>query len=302
MQTFYIRHTRDIQIEPEFWNRLRAENRIAIHFPNVEGETDDDPDTRSLNPSDYRTAGKKALNAFHALSKHGGYVCAEFFQDTERGILSPTCIVGRVEPGTPIELIEGRWWQWDKLAVLKTIRLRQVREIPASRQPVLLSGRPRQGTVMRWHRVGSFVRDLVEGRDTLPTLDRLSPTLQEVLCAEYLRTPEAEDDGLPRIASLTLPVGRTLRDLDLVGLTAGGRAVISQVTHTRVDRVSDKLDRLAACAGPGDVAVLFCRCDQAHERDGVLVYPLSRVFERYTSTPVGQTWLDAVLLRGSFSV
>ena len=185
------------------------------------------------------------------------------------------------------------------MAVLKSLALDRPFVVPASRQAGLLAGRPRQGTMSRWPGVGSLVADLVEGRQPEPRVGLLSPTSQEVLCAEYLRTPEAGADGLPRVAALLLPVGRTLRDLDAVGLTEDGRRVVVQVTHHHRDAVGDKFDRLEACAADGDEAVLFCRCDEPEQQGGVTVYPLARAFDRFTTTGAGRAWLDAVLLRDS---
>jgi hypothetical protein len=35
----------------------------------------------------------------------------------------------------------------------------------------------------------------------------------ESMCAEFLRLPAAEREGLPRLVHLLLPVGRTMKDV-----------------------------------------------------------------------------------------
>ena len=147
------------------------------------------------------------------LSAEGGFVLAEYW-------MRAGCLVGMVEPKTPITLLRGKWGKLHGRegveAVLKTLKLSKVQEISEIRSARLLAGRPRQGTLMRWHSIRHLVQNLVLGIDAPLTIRDLIPTFQEVMCAEFLRLP-TEMTGLPQMASLILPVGRTLRGLDFYG-------------------------------------------------------------------------------------
>jgi hypothetical protein len=63
-----------------------------------------------------------------------------------------------------------------------------------------------------------------------PQLSDLSPSQQEILCSEFLRMPEVESRGLPRLVHLLLPPGKTMRDIDIVGTAADGKRLLAQVT------------------------------------------------------------------------
>ena len=288
MNTYFVRHTQNLNLHGDTIERLWNERRVAIHFPRIKGQREGTPDAESLSAGDYDLSGKKAVGALLRLAREGGYVYAEY-----RG--QKGCLVGVVPPGSDIELVTGRRTDSDRPAVLKTLVLQKAQVVPASAQAVLTAARPRQGTISRSRRVGRQVEYIVEGIAPERALSSLSTPQQEVLCAEFLRTPQAGDEGLPRIASLMLPVGKTLRDVDVVGVSAGGRPVHAQVTYLTIGRAGGKLQRLGHYADATSDAVLFCRCDAPSQRAGVYVYPIGRAFDLFTSTEVGRVWLDIAL-------
>lgn len=294
MDTYYIRHTKDLLISDELRSRLWDERRVAVHYPALAGQDLEEwPDARSLDRNAYDTSGKRAVGALVRLAREGGYVCAEYaWRDA--------CLIGFVPPSSKVELIEGRWRDRERTAVLKTLLLERTATVSPAKQTALLAGRPRQGTAMRWWAVGTAVADLVEGRESPASLGLLSPSLQESLCAEYLRTPEAEADGLPRLSALVLPVGRTLRDVDVYGVAADGCLLLAQVTLSQEHAVEWKAEALRRYAGSDAHTVLFCQCDAPSVTSGVMIYPIGRAFERFTATDAGMLWLDAALLRGIF--
>jgi len=117
------------------------------------------------------------------------------------------------------------------------------------------------------------------------------------MVSEFLRSTAAEKLGLPRVATLLVPVGRTMQDVDIVGLTEDGTHVYVQVTYReRADAETErKLSILCDLVGQGKKAVLACRgCQQSHE-DGVAVVPLETIYEQFTRTDAGTKWLDAVM-------
>src|SRR5262245_30140370 len=101
MLTYFARHTSKLDIDRATRQRLWDERLVAVHFPHgKDGKRDHD--CRSLNPDDYTRAARKAMNALVTLARAGGYVCAQYHGQE-------ASLVGAVEAGTAIEIVEGRW-------------------------------------------------------------------------------------------------------------------------------------------------------------------------------------------------
>lgn len=288
METYFVRHNAGIDIDEQTRRRLWDERRIAVHFP-WDLRNDKTKDSSSLNPDAYTGSARRALTALVALSTNGGYVCAEHHGRTDS-------MLGFVPPGSPIDLLKGKWGnrhgREGRTAILKSLRLKKVKTITPIDYAVLAVGRPRQGTIMRWHRAKTTVENLVEGRRLKPQLSDLSPRQQEILCSEFLRLPESQVRGLPRLAHLLLPTGYTMRDIDIIGVTASGKAVLVQVTFAEQDIVRWKLDRLRQYRdGRRAHLILFCDCKRAMDEDGVMIFPIHEAYRTFTATPSGKRWL-----------
>jgi hypothetical protein len=61
------------------------------------------------------------------------------------------------------------------------------------------------------------------------------------MCSEYLRHAHG---ALPILVHLLLPVGRTMKDVDIYGIASDGRKVHAKVTYLELERASDKFLRL----------------------------------------------------------
>ena len=291
VDTYFIRHTKTLDIDQNTRNRLWDERRIAIHFPDaVVGSEWPDRDSTSLDPTHYKGSGRVALARLASLAASGGYVFAEHHARRET-------MVGLVEPNSRVEIWGGTWGKRlgraGQVAVLKSIRLSRVRLIDPSRIVPLSAGRPRQGTIMRWPRAGDDVVNLVEGRASKPGLRNLSPQQQEIICSEYLRTTQASESGLPILAKLLLPVGGTLRDIDILGLTPDGSRIFAQVTFGNSKKSASKLDQLKKYAGRKCHLVFFCECERQSFRDGVHEVPIGEVYEALKKDKIGRLWLKA---------
>ena len=120
-------------------------------------------------------------------------------------------MIGFIPRNTQIKLLEGTWGDKNNLqgrkAILKTLPLKKVQRIHPLEYLVISSGRPRQGTISTWRSVGEKIESLVENKPLEPKLQNLSPTQQEVLCSEFLRSG-LDKKLLPKIESFLLPVGR----------------------------------------------------------------------------------------------
>ena len=263
---------------------------IAVHYPHNENGELGENDTESISIDDYTGSAKSAMKALHELARQGGYVFAQYRNHDSYKI-------GYVPPSTSVELIRGEWGnQYGGLegrpAVMKGVRLSRVQTLSAMDAISLVCAQPRQGTFCRWRSVGPRVENLVEGHGGSLTLDGLTPDLQEVLCSEFLRS--GIDQRLPHIVALLTPVGRTMKDVDIVGLTTGGERVAVQVTHGSLSASQWKIDRMQRYAGSDVRRLLFCKDTEYQVVDGVEIYDLGEAYNRYSASDIGKLWLELV--------
>jgi len=291
MTTYFCRHTKALDIDDETRKRLWDERRIAIHFPHDKrGTLPEDKDNSSVAPEDYAGSGHRAMKALARLAAEGGYACAQHhgYEQVQ---------VGRTDPGSKIELLHGRWgkvWGLEgRTAILKTLQLQKVKVVNPCDYAVILVGRPRQGTLMRWPNAGKLIENLVEGKEGQVTLETLSPDQQEILCSEFLRSQDIRRFGLPCLAHLILPVGRTMKDVDILGLATDGKRIFAQVTFASFKQATWKMARLRKYkSAGGSHLILFCDIDSPTVIDDVTVFPIGTVFQAFTSTDSGRLWLE----------
>jgi hypothetical protein len=290
MDTYFIRHSRSLDISEATRQRLWDERLIAIHYPHYRDcKWVEAADNESLDPADYTGHASQYMSTLRRLATEGGYVLAEYAGYSD-------FLIGTVAPGSGLALLRGEWGSTRRVAALKTAQLRDVRLLDRRDHSVITACRPRQGTISRWHAVGDAVAALIEGRVQPLSWGMLSSARQEVGCSEFLRLPEAEQFGLPRLQSLLLPVGRTLRDVDFVGIATDGRRVFAQVTSSTAAHAIDngKLDRLRQFAGDDSHVVLFCSCPTPSVQGGIHVFPVEQVFRTLDSLEWGRHFLRGI--------
>jgi hypothetical protein len=261
-------------IDADTRQMLWDSHRIAIHFK----------DTASRRPEDYDRAGQQAMRTLLTLADEGGYVCARLHPYDD-------FMLGYVAPDSEVEVLRGRYPD-GRIAILKTVQLTKVRLVKPLDHAVLHVGRPRQGTIRRWLLARKIVENLVECRKFDLTLSDLLPSQQEILCSEILRSPQAESLGLPRLACLLLPPGRTMPDIDIIGLATDAKMLLAQVTFSPIAEIGWKRDALARHKDPKRVhLVLFCACEQRATQDGIITFPLQQAFDTFIAMEPGQLWL-----------
>lgn len=289
MKTYFVRHTKKLDINAQTRARLWDERRIAIHYPHDIHNKVRKRDNASLNVQDYPRRAKGAMRALNELAKHGGYVCAEYFGHDE-------CLVGTVKPGSKIQRLYGEWGTLNECdgreAILKSLKLERVRFVNPHDRAVILVGRPRQGTIMRWKTPGQAIADLVEGRRAAPSLNQLSTAQQEIMCSEFLRSSQAESLGVPRLAHLVLPLGRTMRDIDIYGISNSGRRLFAQVTYLHTDSCESKKKALLRYRHTKNDLVLFCDCAEPAFEKGVWIVPIGDVYQGFVKNALGKKWLQ----------
>lgn len=293
MKTYFIRHTSALDVDTATIEKLWLEDRIAIHYPHDNVQSFHCGDSKSLIPSDYSGRAKGAVRRLNALASKGGYVFA-----TYRG--KPGGKIGYVEPGQEVELVYGAWGNKNghagREAVLKSIKLTKVLNLSPSEALSFTAVQPRQGTFCEWRKIGTCVEARVQGKTDIG-LENLTPTLQEVMCMEYLRTEDAELHGLPRIAYTLSPVGRTMKDIDIHGVTESGLVVAAQVTFKSVDADKRKFKRLDTYLDESSATIYFCNCDAHEVINGHHVFPLKTVFDEFcTKRESGKLWLERAVM------
>lgn len=277
MHAYYIRHTETLGVKRDALREFWKQHKIIIHSATNSDSTD---------PADYTKGEKTAMKRMCELAEYGGYVCSEHW-------LFDYCLIGFVEPCTTIEVIETTWENSDDIKTyVKALKLSKVQELTASQNAVLLVGRPRQGTMSYWWKAQQRLALLVNGAMTSLTLEHLYPSQQEMMCADFLKSPEAASFGLPTLDRLILPPGKTMRDIDIVGLCNDGKQLFAQVTYGDLDRFPWKIDSLRKFRyGEQSHRILFCNCIEKTRQGDVTVFPISRVFDVMTNTELGQQWL-----------
>lgn len=294
MDTYFIRHTDKMKIEPSTFKGLWTKQRVGIHYPFFKKRLKR-RDNTSLDPNDYVGGGRRAMRALRRLSEEGGYVCARYFDQND-------ILLGYVKPGTPIQLLKTHWSGEEfrkkgALAILKTIKLSKCRVLEPQDQPAIIASRPRLGTIMRWPRAKRMIENLVLRRKNRACWEDLTTERQEVVCSEFLRMNLANNLKLPRLKHLILPVGRTMQDIDIYGLTTKGRTLFAQVTSASMleNQTEEKLGRLKKFFVPNRTeAILFCDCEKPHKRDRIHIVPIRTVFRLLRQSREGRRLLLGV--------
>jgi hypothetical protein len=283
-QTYFIRHTDKLDVDEATRVELWRQNKIAIHYPQDRNGKIKSEDNASLKLDDYEGKGRSCMKILSELAKNGGYVCAQHHQRDD-------LVLGIVRP-QQIKLFRGKWGsKKGRVAILKSLHITNVKKLDPVDYAVLLVGRPRQGTVARWHRAfeTKIVEDLVEGRKRNPELSDLHYTQQEILCSEFLRL---KNSGLPQLAHLLLPTGQTMKDIDVIGIAKDGKRLLAQVTFKTQKESRGKLEQLKVYR-KGDPAHLlfFCDCSEAGHQDGITVFPIKRAYDSFAASKLGKLWL-----------
>ena len=221
MQTVFVRHNLDAG--PETLNYLWNKHLIAIHFQDI----------RSVNPDDYASVGKQALQRLLRYCQSGAVVGASF-----RKIKSNQMLIGEIRKGSQVDLLDVSTVSDSDRGIYKVVQLVNVKEVSYSVYPLLAAIQPRQGTITGWPSAEKYLLAILRERELARSVKSLHPSQLEVICYEFLKMR-----GI--LKALLLPIGRGLIDIDIYGLGESGERVLAQVTHSTNRKViRDKLTRL----------------------------------------------------------
>ncbi|MFA6602063.1 MAG: hypothetical protein WCT02_04370 [Candidatus Paceibacterota bacterium] len=246
-ESYFIRHVGIPGAEALFKTQ-----KIAIHYGNI----------ASIDPAKYLKGSRRsAIERFVRLANDGGCVWAQYqYGDVDK------VLVGVVEADSQIK--------FESKENLKTLQLKKVHEIQMGDLMSMRAGVPREGTFVRWHIVGDRIWDIVKGRQPQMIWDNLSHSQQETVCAEFLRQ---SNKSIPRLQHLLLPVGRTMKDVDIYGVTSLGSLLFGQVTFSSNPRtILSKVASLEKYKNPNEESKLVFfspQTDQGLYKDLVASHP-----------------------------
>lgn len=253
----FVRHK--ISSTPNLLQQLWDSRLIALHYEDI----------LSTNPNDYKekSARDSIMRMLH-FCEIGGYVGAVYGNSKEQ------ILVGQLVPSTPF--IEKTFTDQEDPEIsyhYKVAKLENAREVRIVDYPVLASIQPRQGALCEWHSARGIIEALVNQTQRDISVFSLHSGQLEVLCYEYLLHTEAID-------CLLAPIGRTMLDIDIIGLKHTNTRVIAQVTFSNC---TDKLKRLQRHTSSNVVAYFFSMLPN-HHSNGVQCISIEDVFEALRNT------------------
>jgi hypothetical protein len=234
MQSVFIRHNCSSTrlVLQQLWDR----RLIALHYN----------DSFSTNPSDYDSAGRKALDRLWRYCSEGAIVGADYHRFNGTAML-----VGQITKGASVKAAEFHDPSTGATFVYKTVALHGAVEVSYADFPLLVGVQPRQATITGWPAAEKVLTSALNHQPLPHEPSCLHPSQLEVLCYEWLR----ESRSLDR---LLMPIGRGLVDIDILGINQNGNRVIAQVTHSMsASDLIDKQKRLLRHARPEDKIYIF---------------------------------------------
>ena len=234
MQSVFIRH--NCSSTPLVLQQLWDRRLIALHYN----------DSFSTNPSDYDSAGRKALERLWRYCREGVIVGADYHR-----LNGAAMLVGQITKGSSVKPEEFHDPTTGDTFVYKTVALQGTIEVSYADFPLLVGVQPRQATITGWPAAEKVLEAALSHLPLPREPSCLHPSQLEVLCYEWLR----ETRNLDR---LLMPIGRGLVDIDIVGINQNGNRVIAQVTHSISDSdLLNKQERLLQHARPEDKIYFF---------------------------------------------
>jgi len=236
---YFIRHTNKVEISETDFKKLFFEASFGIHFTSNCESLDE-----YLDESKYpQIEGKTAIRYLKELAEYGGFIWCEYAYCNE-------ILVGYVSPGSKIFLREFEpirntedFKNTKGRLFLKCLNLEKQKIIGKNELLALRARRPRQGTFVHWPKSYGLIEKIMEHGLKLPleSWEDLTPDIQEVVTYEYLR--EVGINGI-KIDRLLMPIGRTMKDVDIFALSTSNRSILVQVTNFSLSQSGTKIKSL----------------------------------------------------------
>lgn len=218
----------------------------------------------SSNPDDYEQKNsRKAIRRLNEYCNAGVIVGADF-----RQLYSHKMLVGEIEKGAQIQIKEYGGYKF-----YKVVELKKVKEVSYLKYPILLSLQPRSAAITGWDSAKNVLEAALEGKLLPLSVYSLDANQLEVLCYEYLK-----HKGL--IGHLLLPIGRTLRDIDIYGCDKDGKNILAQVTFS--SEIDEKKNKLKEFNSKENKLYFFCPRESMDSKDEDISFiAIEAVFDEF---------------------
>ena len=288
---YFIRHTDDMDVDDSTRKFLWENHLVGFHFPT--DNVDPTRDSERTTPEYYTgTKGHKAVLALNRLARDGGFVFSTHYPHNDQFML------GIVKRGSKIAITKGMWGNKygmaGRVARLKTLALTRVRFI---QQTDIFYGLLRAKTGMfgtiRRVKNANIVRNLVNHKEPELIFDNLEPSQHEIMCSEALRLSPPPESKLPQMTQLLARPGGSMPKVDILGVATDRKLIAAQVTHSAAQStINRKHLALKEWALSIDAhLLLFCDIGQEVLDNKILKVPIQQIFQRFTGTAEGVSWL-----------
>jgi len=246
---------------PRIIEQLWGRRLIALHYK----------DDRSIQPADYRgCGGEQPLQSLLDFCTKGALVGADY--RIKGGVKS--MLVGELEGGTQVIAME--FFDENQNFIYKTAQLQNVKEISYQDYPLLSAVQPPNVAISKWNSVRDYLDAIVTGKNLPWSVASLAPSQLEVLCYEYLRASN-------RIVSLLLPIGRNMKDIDIVGMNSQKQQIHAQITASHDKKVIQRKVKILE----GYENVMIFAPDEMREFITAVEYiSIQEVFQHMSTNPV----------------
>jgi len=138
--------------------------------------------------------------------------------------------------------------------------------------PLLRAIRPRQGTITGWPSAQTYLTAIFKDEPIPRNVRSLAPSQLELVCYEYLQMKRG-------LYGLLLPIGRSLPDIDIFGISVNGNNIIAQVTQSRSEReVSKKIKKLQGYRSDSTKLIFFGPSENRVQKQGVEYIAVEEAF------------------------
>ncbi len=192
-------------------------------------------------------------------------------------------LVGELEAGTQVTAC--KFSDGDQSFIYKTAQLKKAKEIAYTDYPLLAAVQPPNVAISNWNSVSEYLGAIVRDEDLPWCVNSLAPGQLEVLCYEFLCASN-------RIASLLLPIGRNLIDIDIIGIDSSGQQIYAQVTASKKPGV---IQRKATQLEGYPNAILFAPEEAGKAVKSVEFISIQDVFVQMSSDPMYELVLRKML-------
>jgi len=233
----YIRHkmTSTNEILDDMWKN----GIIGIHYADIDNYNIEEYREEIPKESTLKTI-QSNFKLMDLITEKGALVAADFRNiDNFDELKNKSLLLGVIEKGTKKDIKEYESPKGKNgYLIYKTLQMKKPPKIIYYQDyPILFSCQPQRSTICQWHLMKQKLPYIYQGKPLPNEVTSLDPSELEVICYEYLRKNI--------LACLLLPIGRTLYDVDIVGIDKFSNKIFAQVTFSRsTDEIKSKAKQL----------------------------------------------------------